>query len=135
MVFTRKIAEFEHRTRKGESQGRTIVTHGINYFINHQLIYNYPESLCTKQGTFARQLDTGGEIVSTFDHLSYLSPIDVNWSRKSSLAKTRYVPFDDTPSLNAMYCFLLAHTILCQCCSIVAMFWHEWCQDRASKPI
>ena len=52
-------------------------------------------------------------ISSIFDHPTYLSLMDVNWSRKSSLAKTRCVPFNEIPSL-VVYHFLLAHAILWQ---------------------
>jgi len=55
-----------------------IAGHGINVFINRQLIYNYPESLLTEKGILTIEhadfegverlsLVTGGEIASTFD--------------------------------------------------------------------
>jgi T-complex protein 1 subunit beta len=56
-----------------------IASHGINVFVNRQLIYNYPESLLSDQGIMVIEhadfegverlsLVTGGEIASTFDH-------------------------------------------------------------------
>jgi len=56
-----------------------IIGHGINCFINRQLIYNYPEQLFAEAGICAIEhadfdnierlaLVTGGEICSTFDH-------------------------------------------------------------------
>lgn len=56
-----------------------IATHGINCFVNRQLIYNYPESLLAEKGILTIEhadfegverlaLVTGGEIASTFDH-------------------------------------------------------------------
>jgi T-complex protein 1 subunit beta len=56
-----------------------IVSHGINCFVNRQLIYNYPEQLFADAGVMAIEhadfdgverlaAVTGGEIVSTFDH-------------------------------------------------------------------
>jgi T-complex protein 1 subunit beta len=56
-----------------------IVGHGINCFVNRQLIYNYPEQLFADAGIMAIEhadfdgverlaAVTGGEIVSTFDH-------------------------------------------------------------------
>jgi T-complex protein 1 subunit beta len=53
--------------------------HGINCFVNRQLIYNYPEQLFADSGIAAIEhadfdgverlaLVTGGEIASTFDH-------------------------------------------------------------------
>ena len=55
-----------------------IVAHGINCFVNRQLIYNYPESLLAEKGVMVIEhadfegverlsLVTGGEIASTFD--------------------------------------------------------------------
>ena len=55
-----------------------IAAHGINCFVNRQLIYNYPESLLTEKGIMTIEhadfegverlsLVTGGEITSTFD--------------------------------------------------------------------
>ena len=55
-----------------------IAAHGINCFVNRQLIYNYPESLLAEKGiTVIEHADfegverlslvTGGEIASTFD--------------------------------------------------------------------
>jgi T-complex protein 1 subunit beta len=55
-----------------------IATHGINCFVNRQLIYNYPESLLASKGIMVIEhadfegverlsLVTGGEIASTFD--------------------------------------------------------------------
>ena len=56
-----------------------IVNHGINVFINRQLIYNYPESIFAKNNVMAIEhadfdgierlaAVLGGEICSTFDH-------------------------------------------------------------------
>ena len=55
-----------------------IAAHGINVFVNRQLIYNYPESLLSEKGILVIEhadfegverlsLVTGGEIASTFD--------------------------------------------------------------------
>jgi len=55
-----------------------IAAHGINVFVNRQLIYNYPESLLAEKGILVIEhadfegverlsLVTGGEIASTFD--------------------------------------------------------------------
>uniref|UniRef100_A0A9J8AR48 T-complex protein 1 subunit beta n=1 Tax=Cyprinus carpio carpio TaxID=630221 RepID=A0A9J8AR48_CYPCA len=61
------------------SRVERILKHGINCFINRQLIYNYPEQLFASAGVMAIEhadfvgverlaLVTGGEISSTFDH-------------------------------------------------------------------
>lgn len=55
-----------------------IIQHGINCFVNRQLIYNFPEEIFADAGVMAIEhadfdgierlaLVTGGEIVSTFD--------------------------------------------------------------------
>ena len=55
-----------------------IAAHGINVFVNRQLIYNYPESLLSEKGIMTIEhadfegverlsLVTGGEIASTFE--------------------------------------------------------------------
>jgi T-complex protein 1 subunit beta len=55
-----------------------IKAHGINVFVNRQLVYNYPESLFAAEGIMCIEhadfegverlsLVTGGEIASTFD--------------------------------------------------------------------
>lgn len=55
-----------------------IASHGINCFVNRQLVYNYPENLLAEQGIMSIEhadfegverlsLVTGGEIASTFD--------------------------------------------------------------------
>jgi len=73
-----KIAELEVAEKeKMKDKVNLILNHGINCFINRQLIYNYPEQLFADAGVMAIEhadfegverlaLVTGGEIVSTF---------------------------------------------------------------------
>lgn len=77
---TAKVAEIEHAEKeKMKDKVERILKHGINCFINRQLIYNYPEQLFGAAGVMAIEhadfagverlaLVTGGEIASTFDH-------------------------------------------------------------------
>ncbi|KAM7116057.1 LOW QUALITY PROTEIN: T-complex protein 1 subunit beta-like [Molossus nigricans] len=77
---TAKVAEIEHAEKeKMKEKFERILKHGINCFINRQLIYNYPEQLFGAAGVMAIEhadfagveclaLVTGGEIASTFDH-------------------------------------------------------------------
>jgi len=71
------IEEAEKKKMKEKCQ--KIIDHGINCFVNRQLIYNLPEQIFTKHGIMGIEhadfdgierlaLVTGGEIVSTFDH-------------------------------------------------------------------
>ncbi|XP_056430134.1 T-complex protein 1 subunit beta [Hyla sarda] len=77
---TAKVAEIELAEKeKMKEKVERILKHGINCFINRQLIYNYPEQLFGAAGVMAIEhadfagverlaLVTGGEIASTFDH-------------------------------------------------------------------
>eukprot|EP01096_Ripella_sp_DP13-Kostka_P002059 TRINITY_DN1270_c0_g1_i1.p1 TRINITY_DN1270_c0_g1~~TRINITY_DN1270_c0_g1_i1.p1 ORF type:complete len:570 (-),score=294.12 TRINITY_DN1270_c0_g1_i1:26-1630(-) len=75
-----KVAEIEDAERsRMRAKCEKIVNHGINCFINRQLIYNLPEEYFAAHGVMAIEhadfegierlaLVTGAEIVSTFDH-------------------------------------------------------------------
>lgn len=75
-----KVQSIEQAEKdKMKEKVKKIVEHGINVFINRQLIYNYPEQLFADKGVMAIEhadfdgierlaLVTGGEIVSTFGH-------------------------------------------------------------------
>lgn len=75
-----KVAEIEAAERdKMKQKVKKICGHGINVFINRQLIYNYPEQLFADEKIMAIEhadfegierlaLVLGGEIVSTFDN-------------------------------------------------------------------
>jgi len=75
-----KVAEIEKAEKeKMKAKVEKIVKHGINVFVNRQLIYNYPEQLFGEAGVMAIEhadfdgVDrlskvTGAEICSTFDH-------------------------------------------------------------------
>mmetsp|Transcript_26306 Transcript_26306/g.81924 ORF Transcript_26306/g.81924 Transcript_26306/m.81924 type:complete len:486 (-) Transcript_26306:127-1584(-) len=75
-----QVAEIEEAERdKMREKCRKIIDHGINCFVNRQLIYNLPESILGAAGVMTIEhadfdgterlaAVTGGEIVSTFDH-------------------------------------------------------------------
>ncbi|EGE01448.1 T-complex protein 1 subunit beta [Trichophyton interdigitale] len=77
---TGKLAELEKAEKeKMRAKVERIKAHGINCFVNRQLIYNWPEQLFTDAGIVSIEhadfdgierlaLVTGGEIASTFDH-------------------------------------------------------------------
>jgi T-complex protein 1 subunit beta len=77
---TGKLAELEKAEKdKMKEKVEKIKAHGINCFVNRQLIYNYPEQLFADAGIVSIEhadfdgierlsLVTGGEIASTFDH-------------------------------------------------------------------
>ncbi|TQS38917.1 hypothetical protein Golomagni_00569 [Golovinomyces magnicellulatus] len=77
---TGKLAELEKAEKeKMKSKVDKIKAHGVNCFINRQLIYNWPEQLFADAGIMSIEhadfdgierlaLVTGGEITSTFDH-------------------------------------------------------------------
>ncbi|SJL01150.1 probable CCT2-chaperonin of the TCP1 ring complex, cytosolic [Armillaria ostoyae] len=76
---TGKLAELERAEKeKMKAKVEDIAAHGINCFVNRQLIYNYPESLLADKGIMVIEhadfegverlsLVTGGEITSTFE--------------------------------------------------------------------
>merc|ERR1711988_868665 len=77
MADVAKIEVAEKEKMKTKCQ--KIVDHGINVFINRQLIYNYPEQLFSEAGVLSIEhadfdgverlaLVLGAEICSTFDH-------------------------------------------------------------------
>jgi len=75
-----KVAEIEAAEKeKMRKKCEKIIGHGINCFINRQLIYNFPESIFAANGVMAIEhadfdgierlaAVLGGEICSTFDH-------------------------------------------------------------------
>ncbi|KAK9725229.1 hypothetical protein RND81_05G130000 [Saponaria officinalis] len=75
-----KVAEIEGAEKdKMRDKVKKIIGHGINCFVNRQLIYNFPEELFADAGILAIEhadfdgierlaLVTGGEIASTFDN-------------------------------------------------------------------
>ncbi|KAL5606735.1 hypothetical protein BROUX41_003129 [Berkeleyomyces rouxiae] len=77
---TGKLADLEKAEKeKMKAKVEKIKAHGINCFINRQLIYNWPEQLFTDAGIMSIEhadfdgierlaFVTGGEITSTFDH-------------------------------------------------------------------
>jgi T-complex protein 1 subunit beta len=77
---TGQLAELERAEReKMKMKVERIKAHGVNCFVNRQLIYNWPEQLFADAGIMAIEhadfdgierlaLVTGGEIASTFDH-------------------------------------------------------------------
>jgi len=75
-----KVAEIEEAEKdKMRTKVNKIISHGINCFINRQLIYNFSEEIFASAGVCAIEhadfdgierlaAVTGGEICSTFDH-------------------------------------------------------------------
>ncbi|OMP03012.1 Chaperonin Cpn60/TCP-1 [Corchorus capsularis] len=75
-----KVAQIEAAEKeKMKEKVQKIIGHGINCFVNRQLIYNFPEELFADAGVLAIEhadfdgierlaLVTGGEIASTFDN-------------------------------------------------------------------
>ncbi|KVH87626.1 Chaperone, tailless complex polypeptide 1 [Cynara cardunculus var. scolymus] len=75
-----KVAQIEGAEKeKMREKVQKIIGHGINCFVNRQLIYNFPEELFADAGILAIEhadfdgierlaLVTGGEIASTFDN-------------------------------------------------------------------
>ena len=75
LLYTIQLTPWQEKMK---AKVDAIAAHGINCFVNRQLIYNYPESLLTEKGIMVIEhadfegverlsLVTGGEIASTFD--------------------------------------------------------------------
>ena len=87
------VAEIEEAEKnKMREKCIKIIKHGINCFVNRQLIYNFPEQIFTDAGVVSIEhadfdgierlaAVTGGEIVSTFDRpdLVQLGIIYINY--------------------------------------------------------
>ena len=105
-----------------------IAAHGINCFVNRQLIYNYPESLLEEKGIVVIEhadfegverlsLVTGGEIASTFDrpdlvklgHCELIEEVMIG-EDKVRLCRLRYAHALTRPTRFAV------HQILWRCC-------------------
>jgi len=75
-----KVAEIEEAEKdKMRAKCKRIIDHGINVFVNRQLIYNFPEQIFSESGVMAIEhadfegverlaAVTGGAIASTFEH-------------------------------------------------------------------
>ena len=115
IAMTTQVADIEAAEKqKMREKVQKIIAHGINYFVNRQLIYNFPEELFADAGILAIEhadfegierlaLVTGGEIASTFDnpesvktvrtphlqsspkHLELLFRVDINAAHYSTL--------------------------------------------------
>ena len=100
-----KVAEIE-KAEKDKMKGKVekIVNHGINVFINRQLIYNYPEQLFADAGVMAIEHADfegierlakvlGGEIVSTFDHPEKVKLGSCQVIKECIIGEDRYIKF------------------------------------------
>ena len=113
-----KVADIEAAEKqKMRKKVQKIIAHGINYFVNRQLIYNFPEELFVDVGILAIEhadfegierlaLVTGGEIASTFDnpesvklgHYKVIEQIMIREDRLIHLAVTSGGTADDIAS-------------------------------------
>jgi T-complex protein 1 subunit beta len=100
-----QVAEIE-AAEKARMKGKVqkIVSHGINCFINRQLIYNYPEQLFAEAGVMAIEhadfdgierlaAVTGGEIASTFDHPEMVQLGEVELIEEIMIGEDRMIRF------------------------------------------
>uniref|UniRef100_A0A0K2THD8 T-complex protein 1 subunit beta n=1 Tax=Lepeophtheirus salmonis TaxID=72036 RepID=A0A0K2THD8_LEPSM len=111
-----KVAEIELAEKeKMKDKVQLICDHGINVFINRQLIYNYPEQLFADKGVMAIEhadfdgierlaLVTGGEIVSTFGNpklvkLGHCDLIEKVMIGEENLLKFSGVPLGEACSI------------------------------------
>jgi len=105
-----KVAEIEEEEkRKMKAKVEKIKNHGINVFINRQLIYNYPEQLFAEAGIMAIEhadfdgverlsTVTGAELVSTFDHPELVTLGHADLIEEIMIGEGRYIKFSGVKS-------------------------------------
>ena len=105
-----KVAEIEEEERKKmKAKVDKIKAHGINVFINRQLIYNYPEQLFADAGIMAIEhadfdgverlsTVTGGELVSTFDHPELVTLGEADLIEEVMIGEQRLIRFSGVKS-------------------------------------
>jgi chaperonin GroEL (HSP60 family) len=102
-----------------------IASHGINVFVNRQLIYNYPESILAEKGIMTIEhadfegverlsLVTGGEITSTFDRPELVKLGRCDLIEEIMIGEDKVEPFYDLPKTLSHRQFS-AHQILGRC--------------------
>ncbi|CAO1613585.1 unnamed protein product [Sympodiomycopsis kandeliae] len=107
---TGKLAELERAEReKMKAKVEKIKAHGINCFINRQLIYNYPESILAEAGIMSIEhadfegverlsLVTGGEIASTFEHPEMVKLGECDVIEEVIIGEDRLIKFSGVPA-------------------------------------
>jgi T-complex protein 1 subunit beta len=100
-----KVQQIEQAEKdKMKQKVEKIVAHGINVFINRQLIYNYPEQLFADNGVMAIEHADfegierlakvlGGEIVSTFDRPDKVRLGTCECIQECIIGEDRYIKF------------------------------------------
>ena len=102
-----------------------IASHGINVFVNRQLVYNYPESILAEKGVMTIEhadfegverlsLVTGGEITSTFDRPELVKLGRCDLIEEIMIGEDKVEHCCDLPDIISQIGFL-AHQIL-GCC-------------------
>lgn len=80
-----KVAEIEEAERdKMRAKCKKILSHGVNCFINRQLIYNFPEQVhhtTLLPSTFHQNIDLLSVLLAKlFPSLTPLPPLCVHWN-------------------------------------------------------
>jgi hypothetical protein len=94
-----------------------IASHGINVFVNRQLIYNYPESILAEksimsiehadfEGVERLSLVTGGEITSTFDRPELVKLGRCDLIEEIMIGEDKVEPCCDLPKTSSYRRFL-----------------------------
>eukprot|EP00245_Coleochaete_scutata_P007577 TRINITY_DN23037_c0_g1_i1.p1 TRINITY_DN23037_c0_g1~~TRINITY_DN23037_c0_g1_i1.p1 ORF type:complete len:572 (-),score=128.89 TRINITY_DN23037_c0_g1_i1:628-2217(-) len=108
-----KVADIEAAEKgKMRSKVEKIISHGINCFVNRQLIYNYPEELFADAGIMAIEhadftgierlaLVTGGEIVSTFDDPEHVKLGHCNLIEEIMIGEDKLIHFSGVEKAEA----------------------------------
>ena len=105
-----KVAEIEEAEKdKMRTKCKKIIDHGINCFVNRQLIYNFPEQIFTDAGVVSIEhadfdgierlaAVTGGEIASTFDRPDLVTLGECNLIDEIMIGEDRLIRFSGCKS-------------------------------------
>ncbi|KAF5367738.1 hypothetical protein D9758_009905 [Tetrapyrgos nigripes] len=122
MDLTGKLAELERAEKeKMAKKVENIAKHGVNVFINRQLVYNYPESLLAEKGILViehadfdgvERLSrvTGGEIVSTFGNLDKVKLGYAQVVEEVMIGEDKLIKFSGLPSSSSA-CTVVLHSL------------------------
>jgi len=105
-----KVAEIEEAEKdKMKRKVEKICAHGINVFINRQLIYNWPEQLFADRGVMSIEhadfdgierlgAVLGGEICSTFDHPELVELGTCKLIQEIMIGESKFIKFSGVKS-------------------------------------
>lgn len=114
-----KVADIEAAEKaKMRAKCEKIIAHGVNVFVNRQLIYNYPEQIFADAGVMSIEhadfdgverlaAVTGGEIVSTFDHPELVTLGECDVIEEIMIGENRMIRFSGVAAGRGKACTIV----------------------------